>query len=77
MWTGPLTSPFSLEGNAWSRSEEGDPDWPDLQYLFISGGPAMDYGLFITDLIGFRRDDMGNKKNGLEFIVSVLALTCG
>ncbi|XP_045121245.1 glucose dehydrogenase [FAD, quinone]-like isoform X2 [Portunus trituberculatus] len=54
--TGPLTSPFSLEGNAWSRSEEGDPDWPDLQYLFISGGPAMDYGLFITDLIGFRRD---------------------
>ncbi|KAK8376613.1 hypothetical protein O3P69_009907 [Scylla paramamosain] len=52
----PLTSPFSLEGNAWSRSEEGDPDWPELQYLFISGGPAMDYGLFITDLIGFRRD---------------------
>ena len=53
---GPLTSPFSLEGNAWSRSEEGDPDWPDLQYLFMSGGPAMDYGLFLTDIIGFRRD---------------------
>ncbi|XP_050712612.1 glucose dehydrogenase [FAD, quinone]-like [Eriocheir sinensis] len=53
---GPLTSPFSLEGNAWSRAEEGDPNWPDLQYLFISGSPSMDYGLIINDLIGFRRD---------------------
>ncbi|KAK8741860.1 hypothetical protein OTU49_002431, partial [Cherax quadricarinatus] len=53
---GPLTSPMGVEGNAWSLAEVGDPFWPDLQYLFMSGTPALDDGLFITDIIGFRRD---------------------
>ncbi|XP_071530904.1 glucose dehydrogenase [FAD, quinone]-like [Panulirus ornatus] len=53
---GPLTSPFAVEGNAWNLAEEGDPLWPELQYLFISGSPGIDSGLLITDLIGFRRD---------------------
>lgn len=53
--TGPLTSPFGIEGNAWSLSPEGDPHWPDLQYLFLSGTPAMDNGLALWDLVGYRR----------------------
>lgn len=53
---GPFTSPLGVEVNAWSRAEEGDPDWPDLQYLFMSLGPGLDYGLFLRDLIGYRRD---------------------
>ncbi|XP_069181513.1 glucose dehydrogenase [FAD, quinone] [Procambarus clarkii] len=53
---GPLTCPFGVEVNAWSLAEEGDPYWPDLQFLFVSGTPALDYGLFITDGIGYRRD---------------------
>ncbi|XP_042876621.1 glucose dehydrogenase [FAD, quinone]-like [Penaeus japonicus] len=52
---GPLTSPFGVEGNAWSLSAEGDPHWPDLQYLFLSGTPAMDNGLAFWDLVGYRR----------------------
>ncbi|XP_066966830.1 glucose dehydrogenase [FAD, quinone]-like [Macrobrachium rosenbergii] len=53
---GPLTTPFGVEGNAWSLAEEGDPHWPDLQYLLISGTPGIDFGIFISDLIGFRRE---------------------
>lgn len=53
---GPFTSPFGVEGNAWSLAEKGDPYWPDLQYLFISGTPALDSGLAIWDLIGYRRE---------------------
>ncbi|XP_042889853.1 glucose dehydrogenase [FAD, quinone]-like [Penaeus japonicus] len=53
---GPLTSPFGVEGNAWSLAEKGDPYWPDLQYLFISGTPALDSGIAIWDLIGYRRE---------------------
>ncbi|XP_045604147.1 glucose dehydrogenase [FAD, quinone] [Procambarus clarkii] len=53
---GPLTSPMGVEGNAWSLAEEGDPYWPDLQYLFISATPAADAGLLLADVIGFKRD---------------------
>ncbi|XP_071540783.1 glucose dehydrogenase [FAD, quinone]-like [Panulirus ornatus] len=53
---GPLTCPYGVEVNAWGLAEEGDPYWPDVQYLFVSGTPALDYGLFITDGIGYRRD---------------------
>ncbi|XP_068248199.1 glucose dehydrogenase [FAD, quinone]-like isoform X2 [Palaemon carinicauda] len=53
---GPFTTPFGVEGNAWSLAEEGDPHWPDLQYLLISGTPGIDYGTFLGDLIGFRKE---------------------
>ncbi|XP_069950744.1 glucose dehydrogenase [FAD, quinone]-like [Cherax quadricarinatus] len=52
---GPLSCPFGVEVNAWSLGEE-DPQWPDVQYLFVSGTPALDYGFFITDGIGYRRE---------------------
>lgn len=46
-----------MEVNAWSVNEgDGDPFWPDLQYLFVSGTVAMDGGLFITDGIGYTRE---------------------
>ncbi|XP_050713623.1 glucose dehydrogenase [FAD, quinone]-like [Eriocheir sinensis] len=54
--TGPLSCPLGVEVNAWGVSEEGDPYWPELQYLFVSGTPVFDYGLFITDGIGFTRE---------------------
>ncbi|XP_045123984.1 glucose dehydrogenase [FAD, quinone]-like [Portunus trituberculatus] len=54
--TGPLSCPLGVEVNAWGLSEEGDPYWPELQYLFVSGTPAFDYGLFITDGIGYTRE---------------------
>ncbi|KAK3859895.1 hypothetical protein Pcinc_034025 [Petrolisthes cinctipes] len=55
---GPLTSPTAVEGNAWSVNESGedDPQWPDLQYLFMSGTPFSDWGIYIVDVLGFRRD---------------------
>ncbi|XP_069958460.1 glucose dehydrogenase [FAD, quinone] [Cherax quadricarinatus] len=53
---GPLTNPLAVEGYAWGLAEEGDPYWPEFQYLFFSGTPAADAGLVLTDLLGFRRD---------------------
>lgn len=53
---GPFTSPLGVEGNAWSLADVGDPYWPNLQYLFFSSTPALDAGLYFTDIIGFRRD---------------------
>nr|XP_053648460.1 glucose dehydrogenase [FAD, quinone]-like [Cherax quadricarinatus] len=53
---GPLTNPLAVEGYAWGLDEEGDPYWPEFQYLFFSGTPAADAGLVLTDLLGFRRD---------------------
>ncbi|KAK8384695.1 hypothetical protein O3P69_014339 [Scylla paramamosain] len=54
--TGPLSCPLGVEVNAWAMSEEGDPYWPELQFLFVSGTPAFDYGLFVTDGIGYTRE---------------------
>ncbi|XP_050713696.1 glucose dehydrogenase [FAD, quinone]-like [Eriocheir sinensis] len=54
--TGPLSAPFGVEVNAWTPAAAGDPGWPDLQYLFMSITPAVDYGILFTDGIGFRRD---------------------
>ncbi|KAK8384651.1 hypothetical protein O3P69_014313 [Scylla paramamosain] len=56
--TGPLAVPFGVEVNAWSPAHPsvGDPMWPDLQYLFMSITPAVDYGLLFTDGVGFRRE---------------------
>lgn len=54
---GPLSCPFGVEVNAWSVNEgDGDPFWPDLQYLCVSGTVAMDGGIFITDGIGYTRE---------------------
>ncbi|XP_042214795.1 glucose dehydrogenase [FAD, quinone]-like isoform X1 [Homarus americanus] len=53
---GPLSVPMALEGNAWSLAEEGDPHWPDLQFLFMASTPALDGGVYFNDIIGFRRD---------------------
>ncbi|KAK3870431.1 hypothetical protein Pcinc_024341 [Petrolisthes cinctipes] len=53
---GPLSVPLGVEVNAWIRSEgRDDPMWPELQFLFISLTPAVDFGLLVTDGIGFRR----------------------
>ncbi|XP_066966829.1 glucose dehydrogenase [FAD, quinone]-like [Macrobrachium rosenbergii] len=51
---GPLTNPFTMEGNFWPKSEEGDPNWPESQILFTSGSPGMNYGFLLADLIGYR-----------------------
>ncbi|KAK7070816.1 hypothetical protein SK128_003588 [Halocaridina rubra] len=51
---GPLACPFAIEGNAWSLSEEGDPHWPQLQYVFLSSNMAMNYGFVLSDIIGYK-----------------------
>lgn len=54
---GPLTSPFAIEGNAWSLAEEGDPHWPDLQYLLLSSSPTIDFNYFFLKVFGYKTED--------------------
>ncbi|XP_071540782.1 glucose dehydrogenase [FAD, quinone]-like [Panulirus ornatus] len=53
---GPLTSPVGIEVVAWSPAAEGDPLWPEVEYLFSSLTLALDYGLTLASAAGFRRD---------------------
>nr|XP_053648456.1 oxygen-dependent choline dehydrogenase-like [Cherax quadricarinatus] len=53
---GPLTNPLAVEGYAWNLAEEGDPYWPEFQYILLSGTPAANAGLALTDLPDFSRD---------------------
>ncbi|XP_071522739.1 glucose dehydrogenase [FAD, quinone]-like [Panulirus ornatus] len=52
---GPFSSPLGIEAHAWIEADEGDPYWPELQFLFIAGTTMLDDGLSITDLIGYDR----------------------
>ncbi|XP_076064872.1 glucose dehydrogenase [FAD, quinone]-like isoform X2 [Oratosquilla oratoria] len=52
---GILTSPMAIEVNAWPRLNAADPDWPDLQFLFVSMTAAIDKGLLLADAIGYDR----------------------
>lgn len=55
-WLGPLTSPFAIEGNAWGLAEEGDPHWPDLQYLLLSSSPTIDFNYFFLKVFGYKTE---------------------
>ncbi|KAG7169502.1 Glucose dehydrogenase [FAD quinone]-like 13 [Homarus americanus] len=33
---GPFTAPLGIEAHAWIEADEGDPYWPELQFLFIA-----------------------------------------
>nr|XP_045592400.1 glucose dehydrogenase [FAD, quinone]-like [Procambarus clarkii] len=52
---GPFATPIGIEAHAWIESDEGDPYWPELQFLFISGTAMFDNGISIPDLIGYDR----------------------
>ncbi|XP_066938747.1 glucose dehydrogenase [FAD, quinone]-like [Macrobrachium rosenbergii] len=50
---GPFASPIAIEAHAWIESDEGDPYWPELQFLFIAGTATLDKGLGIPEIIGY------------------------
>ncbi|XP_069986833.1 glucose dehydrogenase [FAD, quinone] [Penaeus vannamei] len=52
---GPLSAPYAIEAHAWIPAEEGDPLWPEVQFLFIAGTSTLDKGIAIPDLIGYDR----------------------
>ncbi|CAL4113234.1 unnamed protein product, partial [Meganyctiphanes norvegica] len=53
---GPYSVPFGVEVNAWTEGVEGDPKWPEMQYLFIAATPGIDYGIFFgPTYVGFKR----------------------
>uniref|UniRef100_A0A6A7FTD1 Glucose dehydrogenase [FAD, quinone]-like n=2 Tax=Hirondellea gigas TaxID=1518452 RepID=A0A6A7FTD1_9CRUS len=57
---GVLTSPFGLEGKAWtSLGYTVDPAWPDLEFTVFSAHPALDNGFRIADMMGFERKFFG------------------
>ncbi|CAL4063113.1 unnamed protein product [Meganyctiphanes norvegica] len=53
---GPYSVPLGLEAIAWIESLEGDPNWPELQFEFLSLPPGIDYGLFMGPTLGFNRE---------------------
>ncbi|XP_047740953.1 glucose dehydrogenase [FAD, quinone] [Hyalella azteca] len=54
--SGPLSAPFGMEGNAWVRLREGDPTFPDMQFLIASLSIGVDFGLLISPTVGFKRE---------------------
>ncbi|KAK7085472.1 hypothetical protein SK128_005041, partial [Halocaridina rubra] len=52
---GPLSAPTGIGAHAWIPSTQGDPHWPELQFLFVYGTSTLDKGLAIPDIIGYDR----------------------
>ena len=50
---GPLASPYSIEAHSWLPADEGDPMWPEVQFLYVSATAAMDKGTLIPFLAGY------------------------
>ncbi|KAA0184899.1 hypothetical protein HAZT_HAZT002742 [Hyalella azteca] len=53
---GAATAPRGPGGNAWVRLREGDPTFPDIQFLIASLSLGVDFGLLISPTVGFKRE---------------------
>ncbi|KAG7159555.1 Oxygen-dependent choline dehydrogenase-like 1, partial [Homarus americanus] len=53
---GPLSVPLGFEAVAWLPSKEGDPLWPQIQFLFSSLPSVFDLGLTLTTAVNLRKD---------------------
>ncbi|KAA0184894.1 hypothetical protein HAZT_HAZT002743 [Hyalella azteca] len=53
---GAATAPRGPGGNAWVRLREGDPTFPDMQFLIASLSIGVDFGLLISPTVGFKRE---------------------
>ncbi|KAB7497353.1 Oxygen-dependent choline dehydrogenase, partial [Armadillidium nasatum] len=53
---GPLSVTIGVESNAWHQISGGDPLYPDLQVLLMSISVATDFGLFVSDAFGLKRE---------------------
>ena len=66
-----------MVGNAWAKlGPDGDPEWPDMQFLMMSFTPTIDHGIFVAPSIGIKPEVCHNWYGYINMIQSSHLQNC-